>query len=100
MNLITWMVQHADQINSGFEFIGLFTRAADIRQAYKDNDIKGVAVGSAIIYFIWCIEYCLFYYAYQSWYSFWMGVVFTVLNSWWYWLYFKYKFLRKINHGL
>jgi len=72
-----------DIINGLFEFIGSLMLWRNVRQLYRDKQIKGVTWGTTTFFMMWGYWNMFFYPHLNQWFSFLGGCSITLANTVW-----------------
>lgn len=83
-----------DFVNALFEIAAVGATIINIRQILKDKCIHGVTVIAQIFYFAWSLWNVYFYYSYSTMFSYWVSVIFCLMNIIWLVLVFYFKFCK------
>lgn len=80
-----------DLINGVFEVGGGFFLLMNVRQMYRDKEVKGVHILPTVFFASWGY-WNLFYYSNLSqWFSFFGGIFLVCVNTWWLYLMWYYS---------
>jgi hypothetical protein len=97
-------VQIPDLINGLFEAGGSVVLWLNVRQSYRDKEIKGVHLAPVVFWALWG-GWNLWYYPYLSqWFSFIAGINVLLANAAWVWMMVHYEYgwvylMRRIVRG-
>lgn len=69
-----------DMINAVFEFSAAFFTCLNIRQLWRDKEIKGFSPAAVIFFSAWGFYNCFFYPHLGQWWSFAGGIAITCVN--------------------
>ncbi len=69
-----------DLINGTFEIGGAFVNLINIRQIFKDKEVKGVHWAPFVFFTTWGIWNLLYYPSLAQWFSFFGGVILVIVN--------------------
>lgn len=72
-----------DLINGLFELFGSFMVWLNVRQIYKDKEVKGVHIAPTAFFFSWGLWNLYYYPHLNQWFSFIGGISIAIANGLW-----------------
>lgn len=87
----------SDVINSLFESISGLLTLISVYRLYKDKELKGVSIYPTLFFTLWGF-WNIYFYSYNNFpYSFYGGLLITIVNVIWLSMIYYYKFKYKKN---
>jgi ABC-type transport system involved in cytochrome c biogenesis permease subunit len=84
-----------DAINGAYELCGGFFLLANCIRLYKDKEVKGVNLWSAVFFSTWSWWNLYYYPSLNQWCSFYGGLIIAITNATWSALALYYTFRKK-----
>lgn len=86
-----------DMINGLFELFGSLMLWTNVRQLYKDKEIKGVNWWTVVFFTSWGIWNLFYYPSLGQWWSFYGGISIALANLVWLIMLLCYKFPKRYD---